>query len=33
MTTAPSLPDYSAFLVALKERILRARVTAARRQP
>ena len=30
MTAALSLPDYPAFLVALKERILRARISAAR---
>ena len=30
MTTAPSHPDYPAFLAALKERILRARISAAR---
>ena len=30
MTPAPSHPDYPAFLAALKERILRARLSAAR---
>jgi hypothetical protein len=30
MTTAPSFPDYPAFLAALKDRIVRARVSAAR---
>jgi len=30
MTTAPSLPDYPAFLSTVKERILRARISAAR---
>ena len=30
MTTALSLPDYPAFLAALKARILDARITAAR---